>query len=85
MFWGKDDAFIELMHYLRELIEFIRRYLQQLSSSLTSTPCENLCSLICKSDFQVESACNFITITKTETAFINPTGNLLNYMTAKRM
>lgn len=82
----KKQAVMNIDIYLRQLIEFIGRYLQQFCCRLTSTPCENFCSLICKSDFQMESTHNFsITIVMTEAAFHNSTRCLVNKMATKRV
>lgn len=45
--------------YLWQLIKFIRRNLQQLCCSLTCTPAQNLGTLICKGDLQIEGADDF--------------------------
>lgn len=63
-------------------MEFVRRYLQQLCSSMTSTPRKNLPTVVCESDFQVESADNFsaTVVVITEATLHNPIGVLNNEM-----
>ena len=68
-------------------MKFVRRYLKQLDGSLASRPGKDLPTLICETDFQMETADDFrsIATVATEATFHYPTWSMVDQVTAEDM